>query len=276
MGYPEVKYSSELAMTELRRRPVRLYSLLVCAALGIFAILYSMQGGYLSSLGGGGSATYATEPVPKFKGTVESTMVEWPWGMLHVDRYVQPKKKISVIAIHGGDAETQNSKHWTPNLRTFEKMGSFYMLDLPGFGETTSNIRGTGPLVPGYAIHRVVEEAYENGLQDNKLVFVARAWGAKVLMDMFKKYPEVADNTAGLVLIAPVIPQPAGAVESVPTLIVWGDKDPDTPVSLGERLAKSFKKSTLMVMDSLPSHAPESDRPKTFQKEVLQWMKTLN
>ena len=60
----------------------------------------------------------------------------------------------------------------------------------------------------------------------------------------------------------------AYAVLSIPTLIIWGDRDTTTPLPQGERLAGLIKGSVLSIMPGV-GHMPQIEDPAEFDRLVV-------
>ena len=63
----------------------------------------------------------------------------------------------------------------------------------------------------------------------------------------------------------PGLPNLLGRIKSLPTLIVWGDKDPIVPLNVGEIYHKSIQESELKIIQNC-GHQPEIEKPKEFVK----------
>jgi pimeloyl-ACP methyl ester carboxylesterase len=58
---------------------------------------------------------------------------------------------------------------------------------------------------------------------------------------------------------------------NVPTLIVWGEKDPVTPLRTGRLLEWMIPESELSIIPEL-GHCPMSERPDHFNKIIMDWL----
>ncbi|KAJ8907285.1 hypothetical protein NDN08_007400 [Rhodosorus marinus] len=247
--------------------PPAVFTAAVLGAVCFYCFYYGIIGAGIDELEAGRTDG------PEFTGAIESLTLRWEYGMLHVNAVQQIESNVSVIVIHGADVKTQNAKHWNPNIGTFARIGSVYLVDLPGFGETTSNNRGVGPLVPSFAIRKLIREILSES-PHQRLLFCARGWGSKVVMDVLRREESLREKTVGAILIAPFmktdkIPE---AAKSLKTLLIWAGKDPVVPSGYSSVLKGIFSNASLHVMSNLKSHMPETDRPLEFDSQVLQWL----
>jgi pimeloyl-ACP methyl ester carboxylesterase len=58
-----------------------------------------------------------------------------------------------------------------------------------------------------------------------------------------------------------------------PTLLVWGERDPDTPLNDGELLARLIPGARLQVFPDT-GHLPQEERPQEFTEVVAEFLKT--
>jgi pimeloyl-ACP methyl ester carboxylesterase len=61
-------------------------------------------------------------------------------------------------------------------------------------------------------------------------------------------------------------------LRDIPTLLVWGDKDPAVYVSSMDRLAKHFSKVQTVVFPGI-GHLPYEECPEEFNRELMQFLK---
>ena len=60
--------------------------------------------------------------------------------------------------------------------------------------------------------------------------------------------------------------------ESLPTLLVWGERDTITPLWQGQRLAQWLPSSKLVVLPGI-GHLPQAESPPAFQAALLAFLK---
>lgn len=58
---------------------------------------------------------------------------------------------------------------------------------------------------------------------------------------------------------------------SVPTLLIWGDKDTNTPLSDGKRFSELIQGSTLEVLPNI-GHSPHRDKPEEVAKLIKEFL----
>uniref|UniRef100_A0A7S3A516 Serine aminopeptidase S33 domain-containing protein n=1 Tax=Rhodosorus marinus TaxID=101924 RepID=A0A7S3A516_9RHOD len=147
------------------------------------------------------------------------------------------------------------------------------MVDLPGFGETISNNRGVGPLVPSFAVSKLLREILSES-PHQRLLFCARGWGSKVVMDVLRREESLREKTVGAILIAPYMKadQIPESAKSLKILLIWAGKDPVVPSGYCSVLQNIFSNASVHVMSNLKSHTPETDRPLEFDSQVLKWL----
>ncbi len=59
---------------------------------------------------------------------------------------------------------------------------------------------------------------------------------------------------------------------NVPTLLVWGERDPLVPLELGRRLQKRLRYTDLVVLKGV-GHNPMWDKPEAFNRAVLDFLR---
>jgi 4,5:9,10-diseco-3-hydroxy-5,9,17-trioxoandrosta-1(10),2-diene-4-oate hydrolase len=57
----------------------------------------------------------------------------------------------------------------------------------------------------------------------------------------------------------------------MPTLLIWGEHDPLTPVTYGQRMAGAIPDARLVVLPRA-AHNPMVDQPDAFNREVLNFL----
>jgi len=61
---------------------------------------------------------------------------------------------------------------------------------------------------------------------------------------------------------------------TVPTLLIWGDRDTTTPLAQGQRLAQLIRGAQLTVMSGI-GHMPQIEDPAQFNRLLLTFLRTL-
>lgn len=82
--------------------------------------------------------------------------------------------------------------------------------------------------------------------------------------------PNLFSSTSNLLAdnVQDILPQ-----IKIPTLVIWGKRDPLVPLALGELLSQSITGAKLVVFPRA-GHIPMVDEPKQFNKEVLDFLAT--
>ena len=101
-----------------------------------------------------------------------------------------------------------------------------------------------------------------------------RAWGrpsflATIAADAVRAGPRTLARAALHILgddVRPLLPR-----VRAPTLLVWGGRDPLTPVSDGRLMEEMIPDARLVVIDDA-AHNPMADRPERFNREVLAFL----
>jgi abhydrolase domain-containing protein 14 len=157
---------------------------------------------------------------------------------------------------------------------TWEKLGTLGVLaragfravavDLPGFGQSTAARvdpdRFLAALLPALGLHRPV--------------IVSPSMSGRFSFPYVSAHPE---SVAGFVPVAPV-----GAAEyakrlhgsSVPTLVVWGERDSVFPVALAWSLADAFSDARVLVLPGA-RHPAYLDRPELFHRELVAFVQRV-
>lgn len=100
-----------------------------------------------------------------------------------------------------------------------------------------------------------------------------RAWGRlgflpTIVLDALRTGPRTLVRSIRSIVaddIRPLLPRVA-----VPTLLLWGEHDPITPVADAEVIARLVPGARLVVIPGA-SHNPMADRPEAFNRELLQF-----
>jgi len=66
------------------------------------------------------------------------------------------------------------------------------------------------------------------------------------------------------------LPERLGAI-AAPALLVWGDRDPITPLAEGRRLERDLPRAHLVVFPGA-GHVPQEERPAAFNRLVSEFL----
>lgn len=226
-----------------------------------------------------------------------------------------------LVFLHGWRS---SSRSWEPTLRFFREAGlSFYLLDLPGFGESSLPERpfsvGDYAAIIEAFIERIgllsvilvghsfggrigIKMASKEGNRCSKLVLVDAAgirpdtgisWKkilAKVVKPIFLVLPleslrrRIYERLgAEDYLATPELKQtflkvvqedlePSLKYISCPTLIVWGEKDSSTPLSMAHTMEREIPRARLVVLEAA-GHMSFQDEPHMFGEAVVEFVK---
>lgn len=138
------------------------------------------------------------------KEKLDTKFIGFEGGKIHVLQCVKPESSKAIFIVHGADRATQNITHWGPNLGLFSRLGSFYLVDLPGYGLSSppKKRRLFGLDVSAVALNRVIEAS--GVIEEGKdIVIITRDSGATLTMKVLEHYKATAEATTGLIFIAP-------------------------------------------------------------------------
>ncbi|KAJ8907284.1 hypothetical protein NDN08_007399 [Rhodosorus marinus] len=218
--------------------------------------------------------------VPVYVGKLDSKIMEWGYGKLHVMLSKSNKTKTQVIALHGSDKETQNAGHWSPNMGMLSKIGNFCLVDAPGFGESENNrlLQSIPASVSGDAIQFLLDDMKLLDNEDTKIVFVARGWGVEALMIFLRNYPEhLNKQNFNYIFLSPTPllmkwrRNLTKYFSKANGLIVWAERDPEIPNSYRKYLKNSMPLMDEKVIAGIETHYPETSFPGIVSKIVLDW-----
>lgn len=253
------------------------YGLVAISLIASFSAVSYMAGLLVNFAGS--EQLFVNHTVEKFQGDLESHQLDFQYGKIHYLSHRRSDSNVHLFAVHGPNMTTQSASHWIPNCALFDRIGSFHMLDLPGFGESPIDrgLQSIPSTVSAHALHRTMME--EGVLSDptKRIVFVARSWGAEVVMMLFRRYPEVLDLNIQLVLISPtpnlklIAPFIKDKIRALSGLIVWGERDSVIPSGFSRVLRRFLPKFDVYILKGVSSHQPETDLPGTFARIVSEW-----
>lgn len=208
-------------------------------------------------------------PLPSFNAELETVKVKYAGGVMHMKHFQHNSSRVTVVAVHGWNKKSQNVQHWNPILGLFAKLGSFYLVDLPGHGQSLPQRKND----EHDAANGLFVALEGSGLFDerNELIFVARSWGSRVVLRLLRSHPSIKKRTSKLIFIAPNI-RPKDRMpnlSSTKSMFVWGEKDKVAPVRQARRIMKNGSlTSTLVVFGNMASHSPELEKPGHFAQAV--------
>jgi len=175
-----------------------------------------------------------------------------------------PADGMPVLLLHGAGFD---SGTWR-QLGTLERLAKegFHAvaLDLPGYG-------GSPALPPGSAFDLAVFIAAQKLA---KPAVLSPSMSGRVALPLVTAHPE---KIAGFVAVAPVdLPTYEGALRklSLPTLILWGERDDVVPVEQAKVLHTWLKHSELVVLKGA-RHPCYLDRPDEFHAALIQFLRSL-
>ncbi|MGA1264292.1 MAG: alpha/beta fold hydrolase [Prochlorothrix sp.] len=88
---------------------------------------------------------------------------------------------------------------------------------------------------------------------------------------------EGAQKVFAAILRAPSGPTPAELLERLerPVLVLWGEKDPWAPVSVGRRMFQPHTEEPSLQFASIPKtgHCPHDERPEEVNPRILDWLR---
>jgi pimeloyl-ACP methyl ester carboxylesterase len=101
-----------------------------------------------------------------------------------------------------------------------------------------------------------------------------RSWGAplflpRIALDALRAGPRTLLHAARGVLSDDVSRLLPGI--KTPTLVIWGESDPLTPVTHGHQMAQMLPNARLVVLRGA-AHNPMVDQPRAFSEEVLKFL----
>lgn len=140
-------------------------------------------------------------------------------------------------------------------------------VDLPGFGATDAIAGDRGGFLGA-----LIEQVDDGG----GIVVVSPSMSGSFSLDLIAI--RVPESMVGFVPVAPVgitgfVDGVDTPVESLPTLIVWGEND-GTDISQAELLATALPASSIEVIDDA-GHAAYRDRPAAFTRLLIEFLGQL-
>jgi len=200
--------------------------------------------------------------------------------------YGGKKSNTVFILIHGASSK-QDSKHWSVHFNFLANRGTFYAIDLLGYGLSE------GAVPSPQAQVEVFQKLYEfilNKHHDSRIFIISRSYGSSLTLDWLRKEISKASESEslyrrlkGVVMISPALTHETlnaipTEITSLPILIVWA-KDDEVNYYQGEatNVLNAFPSAKLLIFqqirvdDLIPewmTHSPELIKIEEFQKSV--------
>ncbi|WP_461832841.1 alpha/beta fold hydrolase [Desulfothermus sp.] len=166
-----------------------------------------------------------------------------------------------IVLLHGAKFKAQTWK----DLGTIEALANagyrVVAMDMPGFGESP------------YCLMEQIDVLYNviKKLNIETPVILGPSMGGRITLNFYFKYKDIPK---GLVLVGTVgIEENAPRIKelSVPTLIVWGEKDDLAPIKYAHFLKENIPNSKLVVIKDGPHPCYLKD-PDTFHRELINFL----
>jgi pimeloyl-ACP methyl ester carboxylesterase len=176
-----------------------------------------------------------------------------------------PVDGLPVLLLHGARF---HSGTWQ-QLGTLDRLAKegFHAvaLDLPGFGKSPAAATGASFDLGAFIAAQKLA----------KPVVLAASMSGRVALPLVTAHPE---QLSGFVAVAPVgLPayEPALRKLSLPTLVVWGERDEVVPVAIAKELHGWVKNSRLVILSGA-RHPCYLDRPDEFHAALIDFVKSVS
>lgn len=175
-----------------------------------------------------------------------------------------PKEGRPVVLLHGGRFKAATWRK-TKTIDALARAGlRVIAVDLPGFGESPPQDVDR-KLFLGHLLAK---------LTTRKAVVVSPSMSGRFSLPLVTASPKLV---AGFVAVAPVgIPRHRDQLDkiTVPTLLIWGEKDTVVPLEHAELLASKVKGSRTIVLPGA-RHPCYLDSPDRFNRELVAFVLAL-
>ena len=176
-----------------------------------------------------------------------------------------PEKGRAVLLLHGGKFKAS----------TWRKIGTLDVLAEAGYRAVALDRPGSGEspaweLDPATFLSELIPL-----LEIGKPVVISPSRSGNLSFPLILDHPELV---SGYVPIAPVgVKQNASKLKgsSIPTLIVWGEKDRLFAPKMAKTLAAGFKSAKVVILPDA-KHPAYLDQPELFHKELLAFLAGLD
>lgn len=190
--------------------------------------------------------------------------IELQGGKLH-SLVAGPADGFPVLLLHG---RRFHSGTWL-ETRTYQTLASHGYrvvgLDLPGYGRSEKSD------IPR---ERFLAELIPKLGMMSEPVIVAPSMSGGVAFPLLIENPELASGFVAVASAGIRHYQSELHTIKVPTLILWGEKDTISPLSLGEQLKSRIEGSRMVVLPGA-SHPCYLDRPDEFHQALLEFLESI-
>jgi abhydrolase domain-containing protein 14 len=158
---------------------------------------------------------------------------------------------------------------------TWQKLGTIDVLANAGYRVFAVDLPGHGKSAPRHIDPSSFGVELLAHLGIDRAVVVSPSMSGSISFPMVLHHPE---RVSAFVPIAPVesVDYAKKLKNSpVPTLVVWGEKDPLFPPAQATLLAKSFKKAEVLILPGA-RHPAYLDQPKMFHEALLKFLAGLD
>ncbi|GAB6887408.1 alpha/beta hydrolase [Desulfothermus okinawensis JCM 13304] len=172
-----------------------------------------------------------------------------------------PDSDKSIVLLHGAKFKAQTWKE-LGTIETLATAGYRVMaVDMPGFGNSP------------YCIMEQIDVLYnvikQEGIESP--VVLGPSMGGRITLNFYFKYKDIPK---GLILVGTVgVEENAHRLKelTVPTLIIWGEKDDLAPIKYAHFLKQNIPNSRLVVIKDGPHPCYLKD-PHTFHREIINFL----
>jgi len=188
----------------------------------------------------------------------DETLAKWKLHWLEAG----PPSRVNVLLLHGARFDSETWDKLGTLARLAQAGYHARALDLPGFGKSPA---ATEPFDLG---------GFLASLEITNVVVVAPSMSGRFALPAVIR----SKGLAGFVAVAPVgLPESEQALRnlSLPTLIVWGERDEVIPVAQARALHEWVKGSQLVILSGA-HHPCYLDRPDEFHTALLDFLRSVS